>query len=717
MNHLLRFDPRYYQIFSLLSLFIILIFFFDYQANWLFIICLIPTTLLLQLLFDVYKRRKWNWKSSLISSMSLCLLLRSEALLWVFGVSLLTILSKLLVRWKEQHFFNPTNFALVIALFFSKQEVWLSPGTWGHYPFTLLWISLWGIWVCYRVNRLTLVLSYIIVLFLLKFSWHYFLNDSIQIFLHSIQLGSFYIFCFFMISDPKTTPVKFKYQVLFAVALAVISFSMESLLFWRNAFFYALFLTSFFRWGIVIFQDLLLKDSSMKIVIFLSLFITQPLYAFCGFYVAKADTKLFNKASKVVLVRDENKTVVTMSNDFEGSVKEFAMVIPIPEVLERGQINVANNSLIEHLDAYTAPRLVEYFDKDPCDVRRYKVSLAETVFSKGGAARKRGAKKLGVKIEAEYTVGEYDILILSAKESNGLITWLKENNYKIPKGAESVVGSYLKQGMKFFVVKVNLEEQSKLGFSYLRPLQIAYESQKFMLPIRLGTLNAKDDQELFVFTLTKKGRVESTNYRTVNIPSNKEIPAFIKENKEFSKFYQDMFTESLKKNSQNIIMMEYAWNMNWCDPCAADPLSHDELRKLGVFWLDKPSLNQGSKPSRPNRILPRTPRGPVAAEVYVTRLHLRYNQKTHPEDLFFQVTGNKKNYQGRYIIRHAWKGEKSSCELANTYFDNLKNQQEDRAQNLASLASWDINEIRSRMSLKVQPKKESKKKWWQNLWR
>src|SRR3954462_6165178 len=89
-------------------------------------------------------------------------------------------------------------------------------------------------------------------------------------------------------------------------------------------------------------------------------------HAFCGFYVAKADTKLFNKASQVVLVRDEEKTVMTMANDFEGDPKEFAVVIPGPTFLEKSQIHVGDKALIDRLDAYSAPRLVEYFDEDPC---------------------------------------------------------------------------------------------------------------------------------------------------------------------------------------------------------------------------------------------------------------------------------------------------------------------------------------------------------------
>src|SRR3954471_21973892 len=261
--------------------------------------------------------------------------------------------------------------------------------------------------------------------------------------------------------------------------------------------------------------------------------------AFCGFYVAKADTKLFNKASQVVLVRDDEKTVMTMANDFEGDPKEFAVVIPVPTFLEKSQIHVGDKALIDHLDAYSAPRLVEYFDPDPCramlmqDYSRPSASVATK------AAKDERNAALGVKVEATYTIGEYDILILSANESNGLETWLKENGYKIPEGAAEVLNSYIKQKVRFFVAKVNLEEQAKAGFTYLRPIQVAFNSPKFMLPIRLGTVNANGTQELFIYTLTRKGRVETTNYRTVKLPTGMDIPVLVKE--EFGDFYKALF--------------------------------------------------------------------------------------------------------------------------------------------------------------------------------
>src|SRR5215470_884659 len=138
---------------------------------------------------------------------------------------------------------------------------------------------------------------------------------------------------------------------------------------------------------------------------------------FCGFYVGKADSKLFNRASQVVLVRDGDRTVMTMASDFQGALEEFAIVIPVPTFLKREQIHVGDKALVDHLDAYSAPRLVEYFDENPCAPRReYALSMAAaSPAAQGVRDAMSRAKSLGVTIEAQYTVGEYDILILSAQ--------------------------------------------------------------------------------------------------------------------------------------------------------------------------------------------------------------------------------------------------------------------------------------------------------------
>ncbi|MBY0248663.1 MAG: DUF2330 domain-containing protein [Nitrospiraceae bacterium] len=423
--------------------------------------------------------------------------------------------------------------------------------------------------------------------------------------------------------------------------------------------------------------------------------------AFCGFYVAKADTKLFNKASEVTIARHDNKTVITMANDFKGNVKEFAMVVPVPTILEKEQIHIGEAAVLKHLADYSAPRLVEYFDENPC--RRYelfqdKMGALKSVAPASAEVKRERDRALGVTIEAQYTVGEYDILILSAKESNGLEVWLSENGYKTPNGVSAVLQSYLKQNMKFFVAKINLGEQAKLGLNHLRPLQIAFESPKFMLPIRLGTVNADGAQELFIYFLTKQGRVETTNYRTIRLPEAQEIPVYVKDR--FGDFYRDLFTQQVKRESERGVFLEYAWDMNWCDPCAANPLSTEELRSLGVFWQETNGrIGKGM---------------PMAQNVFLTRLHVRYDAAHFPEDLVFQETTDRSNFQARYVLRHPWNGT-DDCPAATAYRQQLRERHEKEAQTLANLTGWQISEIRKAMQLASGPLIEEKK-WYERLW-
>ena len=429
--------------------------------------------------------------------------------------------------------------------------------------------------------------------------------------------------------------------------------------------------------------------------------LTGGAVAFCGFYVAKADTKLFNKASKVAIMRDGERTVITMANDYQGPLTEFAMVVPVPTVLEEGQINVADNALLDHLDAYTAPRLVEYFDEDPCAAYD-KVRVTGAVNFAAPAAveeAERGKDALGVTIEAEYTVGEYDIQILSAEQSDGLAAWLDQNGYNLPAGAESALGSYIKQGTKFFVARVNLEEQAETGLQYLRPLQIAFESPKFMLPIRLGTVNADGKQELFVFALTRTGRIETVNYRTVKLPTGMDIPVYVKD--EFGAFYKAMFETQVEKENERAVFLEYAWDMNWCDPCAADPLSPAQLRELGVYWLDDAGQRRSMSQAR---------------NVFVTRLHVSYDAEHFPEDLMFKETGDRSNFQGRYVLRHPYQGD-AQCDAADAYRAGLPKRFEQEAQTLANLTGWEIDSVRNRMNeagQSFEPPEQTP--WWRRLW-
>jgi hypothetical protein len=416
----------------------------------------------------------------------------------------------------------------------------------------------------------------------------------------------------------------------------------------------------------------------VALVATLSQLTAGPAAAFCGFYVAKADSKLFNKSSKVVLTRDGNQTAITMASDYEGDPDEFAVVIPVPTFIERRQIGVVDTKTIDHLDAYTAPRLVEYSDPDPCRPILEHVASDRRIAAPARAGGLAVSYK-GVTVEASYDVAEYDVSILSAEESNGLIDWLTDNGYRIPNGAAAVLGSYIKQNMRFFVAKVNLERMKLAGNHYLRPLQVRYETTKFMVPLRLGTVNANGPQDLIIYALTRKGRVEAANYRTVKLPTGMDVPLYVKA--EFGKFYKAMFDRAVVRANMRAVFVEYAWDMGWCDPCASEPLSNKELVELGARWI-------GDDSAAPFR------RG--GTPVFATRLHVRYDAKSFPEDIAFQETYDRENFQGRYVLRHPWQGN-ASCPAAQAYRRELSMRFAREAANLVELTGWARNEVESEM--------------------
>jgi hypothetical protein len=413
-----------------------------------------------------------------------------------------------------------------------------------------------------------------------------------------------------------------------------------------------------------------------------------PAWAFCGFYVGGANAQLFNKSSQVIIARQDEKTVLTMANDFQGSVKDFALVVPVPVAIKREQVNIGDKEIITKLDTFSQPRLVEYFDPTPCpiareeDIRGRNGTTQNSIQSSRVDSDRSRAAALGVTIEDRFQAGEYNILILSAKDSNGLETWLRGSGYQLPRGASEVLRPYIRQQMKFFVAKVNLAEFNKTGSAFLRPLQIAYQSPKFMLPIRLGMLNAQGDQDLVVYLLSPKGRVQIANYRTVEVPTGQEIPEYIK--KDFGKFYTSAFQKSYERENKKVAFLEYAWDVSNCDPCTTTPPDSEELKKAGVFWQSSNGRGESYQPT------------------YITRLHVRYNRSKFPEDLVFQETSNRENFQGRYVLNHPYR-EAITCSAAEEYRRSVKERQQKEVNNLVSLTGWQRREIEARQQEYIEP--------------
>jgi hypothetical protein len=349
--------------------------------------------------------------------------------------------------------------------------------------------------------------------------------------------------------------------------------------------------------------------------------------AFCGFYVGGADAKLFNNATVVVMMREGQKTVLSMQNNYQGPPQDFAMVVPVPVVLQKENVKTLPRELFDRVDALTAPRLVEYWEQDPCaadhparmDMPAPMMASVQTTSI--GDMRESHS----VKIEARFSVGEYDILVLSAKDSSGLDTWLHENGYKIPNGAEPLLRPYVQMGMKFFVAKIDAKKVTmQNGMAMLSPLRFHYDADAFFLPIRLGLVNSGGTQDLIVNVLARGQRFEVANYDNVSIPTNLELAEEAKG--QFGATYAALFDKTIARSPRTVVT-EYAWEATSCDPCPTPSLNEEELLTLGADVAtpsEEPEDDDGNARA--------SSRGFV-----VTRLHLRYAKGALGDDLFFRA--------------------------------------------------------------------------------
>jgi Na+-transporting NADH:ubiquinone oxidoreductase subunit NqrB len=720
-------DPRYFQVLFQAIFLFYGIFYLSWNADYLHYTISIAGCLFFNYLFESIKQKRvlpiwgqlgWNYWgfSVLISAMSLCLLVKTNDWYISLLAAFLTVASKYLFRINKKHIFNPSAFGIVAAIYLTN-DVWLSPGQWGSNAVIFFFVVTLGTIVVTRVQKLDVSLAFLLTFAGLLF-WRqvYVLGWPMDYFIHSVSTGSLLLFTFFMISDPKTSPNHPLARIIWAILIAVVSFYLAVFKWKYNTPVWVLivaaplvplldkiFRARLFEWqaSVLRFSFLMqlhkffirpaVKKITVSIVVIT--FITPVALAFCGFYVSKADGTLKNKTSQVILVRDGNRNVITMYNDFQGDFKDFAMVVPVPVVLQKKDIKVVEQQIFNTLNEYSKPRLVEYYDQNPCQLSVMEDVMVQKALAgaaPGVAIRgNKSFKEESVKIEAKYLVGEYDILILSAKESSGLRDWLNDNGYKIPDGADEVLEPYIKSNLKFFVVKVNEKEKKKLPGNFLRPIQISFNSPKFMLPIRLGMANADGDQDLLIYAFTKKGRIECTNYRSIALPTGSNIPLFVKNN--FAGFYLNLFQHQWTKEGKSVAMLEYAWDVSpknyvKCDPCVATAPSTQDLVQAGVWWINK-NWNDYSDINDDEDY-------DYSDNVYFTRLHVRYNRKSFPQDLMFQATPNKENFQARYVITHPAQGD-FSCDAGKAYLKELRKRRQTEMQNLTNLTGksyedWDV---------------------------
>ena len=240
-------DPRNYQIVALSAFIWLGINRLGFQINLNVASAIVCTALLAQLCLFTPRPLSGRFvrqftgqsKSALISSLSLVLLLRTEVVFIAMLTALLAIASKRFIRFDGSHFLNPSACALVLVTLLSP-EAYISPGQWGALGLAAFAVTGAGLLVVTRAQRLDVALAFILSFASIVFLRGWFLGDPSAIALHQLQSGALLLFTFFMITDPKTTPVNKFNRVVFGVSVAVLTAVLQFKFYLAAAPIYAL---------------------------------------------------------------------------------------------------------------------------------------------------------------------------------------------------------------------------------------------------------------------------------------------------------------------------------------------------------------------------------------------------------------------------------------------------------------------------------------------
>jgi hypothetical protein len=181
--------------------------------------------------------------SPLISSLSLCLLLRTNEP-WIGALAaMLSIASKFLLRVHGKHVFNPTNFGILATIVLTG-GAWIAPSQWGSAALLAFAVAALGMAVASRARRLDIALAFLAFHLGLKLLRVLLLAQRLAVFEHQALSGAVILFAFFMISDPRSTPDARSMRIAFAFVVACVSHVLQFRLFWNDAPLWALLFVS-----------------------------------------------------------------------------------------------------------------------------------------------------------------------------------------------------------------------------------------------------------------------------------------------------------------------------------------------------------------------------------------------------------------------------------------------------------------------------------------
>jgi MYXO-CTERM domain-containing protein len=370
-------------------------------------------------------------------------------------------------------------------------------------------------------------------------------------------------------------------------------------------------------------------------------------------------------------MKKDSTTVVTVMPDYQGDLKPFALVMPVPDDVKAADVRTLRRDFVDRIDQISAPRFHEFWEMDPCEPGKAEqewerdLSVHGTGFLGDNSmnfgdpeqSKFKPGKEMSLVVEPDFKEGDEKFTIVPSSDAGDIAGWLKKKGYSAPDGTNEAVAPYVHAGMGMLVAEVDTKKVELVGADRAIVSPVRYFTDKpVTVDSKLGLLNADGMQELFVYVIHPDQRFEVKNYPNVFPPTNLEVDFKVKER--MGEFYAGLHDLLLKRQPLGFLV-EFAWPTRGCgQPCPNEPLLIHELLSLGADVFERSVPKEEKNPPPPEltddekkaldeikdkkkkkeieEMRKETARRKalVARNHYVlTRLHHRYDKSTLPKDV------------------------------------------------------------------------------------
>lgn len=283
-----------------------------------------------------------------------------------------------------------------------------------------------------------------------------------------------------------------------------------------------------------------------------------------------------------VAVREAQRTIFYLSLTVPEAAKgDFDVIVPVPASKEAPRAATpAEAALFSRLNALTAPRLVEYWEQDPCE------------FHTGGPDDGIAERDVQGTPPAPVPPAALSAVSLEKDVATARVA-LEGRGHTLSEQADTILDDYVRGGAQLAVASAPAGARSV-------HLRWVVDGPLLSVPVRLLSLYGEAPPRVVIDVLAADRRFEAANRKNLAAPANTDVKWGVKGSTDV---FHDAVLAKLFAAEADAVVTEYAWRATSCAPCTGAPLDEQSLADLGVAGQPEVMIftegNVAAKPDGP----------------------------------------------------------------------------------------------------------------------